>query len=232
MNKREYMLGIKDAIPVGLGYFAVSISLGIIASNIGLNLFETFLLSFLNNASAGEYAGLQAIKEHSTLISLAIVIIITNSRYLLMSFSLSQKLDNKVPFWQRALIAYSIVDELYALACSKEKLNPFYYFGMMSISIPCWALGTIAGLLLGNLLPVNIVSALSIALYAMFIAIVVPPCKKEKGVFFAVLISFVSSYLFNIIFPSLSSGIKVIILTVIIATIISLIFPKGDQHEL
>lgn len=232
MNKKEYMLGIKDAIPVGLGYFAVSISLGIIASNIGLNLFETFLLSFLNNASAGEYAGLQAIKEHSTLISLAIVIIITNSRYLLMSFSLSQKLDNKVPFWQRALIAYSIVDELYALACNKEKLNPFYYFGMMSISIPCWALGTIAGLLLGNLLPVNIVSALSIALYAMFIAIVVPPCKKEKGVFFAVLISFVSSYLFNIIFPSLSSGIKVIILTVIITTIISLIFPKGDQHEL
>jgi len=220
---------MKDGLPIGAAYFAVALSLGITASNIGLNALQGALMSFLNHASAGEYVGLQAIKEGSSIIALCIVTLITNSRYLLMSLSLSQKISEDTSRFHRMLIGFGITDEIYAFAMNRENLTPSYYYGTMTTTIPVWAIGTMLGIVLGNALPTKVIGALSVALFAMFIAIIIPPCKKNRTLLFAVIISFVLSYIFDLFF-TISSSIKVIILTIIIAGAFAILFPRKEDE--
>ena len=222
-NRRFFVKGMRDAIPIGLGYFAVAFSLGIAAKNAGISPFQGFLLSFLENASAGEFAGI------------VLMTFIANARYFLMSCALSQKLRPDTALHHRMLIGFDITDEIFGISIAQEGyLNPFYSYGAMLSSIPYWATGTMLGIIAGNILPIRMVSALSVALYGMFLA-VIPQIKKNKIIGGLVAVSFAASYMFAHFPPvsSLSDGTRTIILTVLISAAVSIIFPlkKGESES-
>ena len=187
--------GMRDGVPIGLGYLAVAFSLGIAARNAGLNAFQGFLVSLLNNASAGEYAGFTTIAADASYLEIAVVTLIANARYLLMSCSLSQKFAPGTPMRHRLLVGYDVTDELFGLAISCDGwLDPYYMYGAILVAAPSWAVGTALGVVVGNLLPARVVSALSVALYGMFLAIIIPPARKNKVVAALVLLSFALSF--------------------------------------
>ena len=174
-------------VPISLGYLAVAFTMGITARNAGLSAVQATLTSFLVNASAGQYAAFTLMAAQGGYVEMAILELVTNARYLLMSCSLSQKLSPKTKLWQRLTVGFAVTDEMFGMAIAEpEEVSPWYYFGMMSIAIPGWSLGTFLGTTVGNILPANVVSALSVALYGMFIAIIVPPARRSR--FVAVLI--------------------------------------------
>ncbi|MBQ9827564.1 MAG: AzlC family ABC transporter permease, partial [Lachnospiraceae bacterium] len=177
---KAFREGIVAGIPIGLGYFAVSFSLGIAARGAGLSPVQGFIASILCLASAGEYVGFTLIAASASYIEVAIATFIANARYLLMSTSLSQRLHPDMPYRHRFFLAYGITDELFGIAVSREGyLNPYYSYGAFLPSMPLWAIGTALGIIAGNALPVGVVSALSVALFGMFIAIIIPPAKKD-----------------------------------------------------
>ena len=227
-NKTCFRLGIIDGIPIALGYIAVSFSLGIQAKSANISAFYATIMSLLNSTSAGEFLAITIIAANGPFSELAISQLIINLRYMLMSCSLSQKIDPNAPFFHRFIMAGGITDEIFGISSGVSgKLNPFYTYGAMSVAIPSWALGTCLGVVFGNILPQIIVNALSVALYGMFIAIFIPPAKKEKPVAFAVIISMIASYVFSIIpvLADISNGTKIIILTIVISLIFAILFP-------
>ena len=217
--------GIKDGIPIGLGYFAVAFSLGIAAANAGLTPFQGFLSSLLMNASAGESAAFTAIKESVPYLQAILVTIVANARYLLMSFALSQEIDPKEKTIHRLLMGFYLTDEFFGLAiCQDGYANPFYSYGAIIFAAPCWALGTVLGIIMGNILPLRIVSALSVALYGMFLAIIIPHAKKDKAITILIIISFLASYLLSR-YTNISSSTITIVLTIVISCFAALVFP-------
>lgn len=232
---RQYFLrGFKDGIPIGLGYFAVAFSLGISAKLAGLNAFQGLLASLLNNASAGEYAGFALIGADASYLEIALVIFIANARYLLMSCALSQKFSPSTPFYHRLLIGFDVTDELFGLAIAQEGfLVPIYMYGAFLSTIPMWASGTALGIVAGNILPARVVSALSVAIYGMFLAVILPPARKDRVVAGLVLISFAASFAFSVLplFSALSSGMQTIILTTAISAAAALLFPVKENEE-
>lgn len=232
-QKNAFVSGIRDGIPIALGYFAVAFSLGIVAKKAGLSPFQGFLSSILNHASAGEYAEFTVIMTGAPYIEMAFVILITNMRYLLMSCALSQKFDSHAPFAHRFLVGFGITDEIFSIG-KPGTLNPYYTYGAMAIALPSWALGTAMGVVAGNILPVSLVSALSVALYGMFIAIIVPASKTNRVVGGVVIVSFLASLLVSGIplFDRLSDSMKISLLTVLIAGAAALLFPiKRPEGE-
>ena len=228
----NFKLGLKNGIPIGLGYFAVSFSLGILASSAGMTAFEGFLTSLLVNASAGESAGFVAIKESVPYLQMILLTIVANARYLLMSFALSQKIKPNERLIHRILLGFYLTDEFFALAISQDDYaDPMVTYGAIIFASPCWAIGTALGIIMGNILPIRIVSALSVALYGMFLAIIIPPAKKDKAIAILIVISFVSSYILSRV-TNISSSTITIILTIVISSLGALLFPiKGDKHE-
>lgn len=234
-DRREWQEGMKDGIPIGLGYFAVAFSLGIAARNAGMTPLQGFLASLSTNASAGEYAVFTLIGQNAPYLECAVMTLIANARYLLMSASLSQKLHPSVPSWKRMIIGFDVTDELFGIGIARKGwLNPAYYYGAMLVSIPGWAFGTVLGVIMGNLLPARIVSALSVALYGMFIAIVIPPTRENKIIGALVLTSFLLSWLSSVMpaVSSLSSGTRTIILTVLISGTAALLFPHEESGDM
>lgn len=229
-----YKRGLKDGIPIALGYFAVSFALGIAAKNAGLTPLQATISSLLTNASAGEYAGFELIAAGAPLIELIIMEIIVNARYLLMSCALSQKLSPDTSIWHRLLIGFDVTDEIFAISVTVPgTLNPLYTYGAMSVSIPGWAAGTCLGVVLGNLLPVSIVNALSVGLFGMFIAIIIPPARKNKIIAFLVFIGMTLSFAFAKLpyLCKISQGFRIIILTVVISLVAAILFPIKDEEE-
>lgn len=226
--------GFKDGIPIGLGYFAVAFSLGIAARAAGLNAFEGLISSLLMNASAGEYVGFTIIGGNGTYLELALMTIIANARYLLMSCALSQRFSPSTPLIHRIGVGFYITDELFGISIARPgMLDPFYTYGAVLIASPCWGIGTALGVIAGNILPVRIVSALSVALYGMFIAIIIPPSRKNKVVAGAVLLSFALSYLSKKIsyIKDMSNGTITIILTVLISSLAAVFFPVKEEND-
>ena len=237
-NAKIFQEGMKDAIPIGLGYFAVAFSLGIAARNAGMNAVQGFLLSFLNNASAGEYAGITVIAANASYIEIAVVTLIANARYLLMSCAMGQRLKPGLSFGHRLLMGYDITDELFGIAISRPGyLEPFYTYGAMLTAIPCWAAGTACGIIAGNIMPARVVSALSVSLFGMFLAIIVPPAKKDKVVAALIILAFATSYVASClpVVSSISEGTRTIILTVILSAGAAYFFPihteGGTEHD-
>lgn len=232
-NKKWFKNGIIAGIPIAFGYFAVSFSLGICANNAGLTPFQGLIVSMLCNASAGEYAGFTLIASNAPYIEVAFVTFITNARYILMSCAISQKVDSDLPIHHRVLMSYDMTDEIFSINMAKHSLNPYYTYGAVIVALPCWAIGTSLGIITGNILPMNIVSALSVALYGMFLASIIPPAKKNKVIACIIIISFISSYICQYIpfISTLSDGIKVILLTVSISSIAAILFPKREKEE-
>ncbi len=225
---------MRDGFPIGLGYFAVSFSLGIIAKKGGLTPVIGFFSSLFVRASAGEYAGYTSIATHASYWELVIITVIANARYLLMNCALSQKFSSATGIVKRILVGACCTDEIFGISIAwPGYLKPSYTFGATAIAGPMWALGTALGIVAGGTLPVRAVSALSVALYGMFLAIIVPPSKKDKAVAIAVAASFALSYLFSIlpVVKTISAGTRTIILTIVIAAAAAILKPVPDLPE-
>lgn len=234
MKKNVFLEGFRDGIPIGLGYFAVAFSLGIVASSAGLNAVQGFVASFFNVASAGENALFTSIREGATYIEVAVITLVVNARYFLMSCALSQRFDPETKFIHRLGVGFGVTDEIFGITIARKGyINPLYNYGAIAVSVPLWSIGTSLGIIAGNFLPLRIVSALSVALFGMFLAIIVPPAKKDIVILFAVIASFITSYLSSIIpfVKNLSSGTRTIILTVVIASIAAIIKPVKDEEQ-
>lgn len=234
LNKAAFRDGIRDGVPIGLGYFAVSFSLGIAAKNAGLTPFQGFLASLLCNASAGEYAGFTLIAAGAAYVELAIVTLIANARYLLMSCAMSQRMDPKMPGFHRFTMAFHITDELFGIAIARPGcLNPFYSYGAVLAAGPCWAFGTALGAAAGSLLPLRLVSAFSVALYGMFLAVIIPASKKDGVVAGLIICCFIASFCaaYLPVFSGMSSGTRTIVLTLVLSAAAALLFPKAADEE-
>lgn len=226
--------GARDGFPIGLGYFAVAFSLGIAAKNAGLSAIEGLVASLLNNASAGEYIGFTLIAASASYTEVALMTFITNARYLLMSCALSQKFSPETSLIHRILIGFDVTDELFGINIARPGfIDPKYSYGAMSATVPLWAAGTFFGVIMGNVLPVRIVSALSVALYGMFLAVIIPPSRKHRRVAAAVAVSFALSFAAERlpVLAGISSGTKTIILTVVIASVFAVVSPIVDHEE-
>lgn len=233
-NKSVFLSGLKDGLPIGFGYFAVAFSLGVVAKNAGLSAFQGFLASALCSASAGEYVAFTLIAANASYIEVAIATFVANARYMLMSCALSQKAAPDMPFRHRPLSAMYITDELFGISIARNGVfNPYYHYGGSLTAVPLWALGTALGVIAGNVLSASIVSALSVALYGMFMAVFVPPAKKDRIIAVLVIISFILSFAASKIpfICNIAEGTRTIILTVIIAGAAALLFPRKDADE-
>lgn len=231
---RMILRGLRDGFPIGLGYFAVAFSLGINARNAGLTPFQGFLASFLNHASAGEYALFSLISAGAAYWETALVIFITNARYLLMSAALSQKLAPHTGLLHRVLMGFGITDEIFGLGIAwKGPLRPAYLYSAFLLADLCWSSGTALGIAAGNVLPHRAVSALSVAIYGMFLAIIVPPARENRVVGILVAVSFVCSFAFSVLplLSRLSGGMTTIILTVAISGAAAVLFPVREEPE-
>lgn len=232
MDTKAFREGFRDGIPIGLGYLAVSFSLGISAKQAGLTPLQGFVTSFLENASAGEYIAFTLIGAGATYIELCLMTIIANARYLLMSCAMSQRFSPDTPMIHRFLVAFDLTDELFGIAIGRPGyLNPYYSYGAFLVALPGWSIGTAAGVIAGNLLPGDIVKALSVSLFGMFLAIIIPPARKDKVVLVLIIISFAASYLCSrlTVIRDISSGTRTIILTLIIAGIAAWRFPPQTE---
>ena len=223
-----FVRGLRDGIPICMGYFAVSFALGITARGVGMNALQAGLMSLGMVASAGEYAAIVLIGSSAGVFEMITTCIVVNLRYFLMSCSLSQKLSPELPFYHRFLLPYCITDEIFGLSSAVQGwLDPRYSYGMTVISVAGWTTGTVLGVLLGNIMPAWAVNALSVSLYGMFLAIIIPPARKDRFIAGLVVISMAASGLFSVLplLREISGGFKVIILTLLIAGAAAFIHP-------
>ena len=224
----EYFKGFRDGLPIGLGYLSVSFAFGITAVKMGIPVIAAILISMTCVTSAGQVAGITAIASGGGFIEIALAQLIINLRYSLMSLSLSQKLCRKYSLFHRLTTSYGVTDEVVAVASARtEKVTPPYMYGLITLPYIMWSAGTALGALLGGILPDFVTSALGIAIYGMFIAIVVPPARRFKGVLVVALMAAALSCAFKFLpFLDFLGGFSVIICTVIAAAAGALIFPR------
>ncbi len=230
MNK-IFLHGVRDGIPIALGYYAVAFSLGIIASNAGINALAGFIGSFFTRASAGEYGVYTLVAASAAYAEVIGISLVTNLRYLLMSTALSQKFSDNTPLAKRIMVSLCVTDEIFGISIAYPgRLVPAYTFGAATISTVFWASGTASGIIAGDVLPTNVVSALSVALYGMFLAIIIPPSRKDKAVGISVAISFILSGLCAVmpLVSELTSGTRTILLTIIISSVVAVCKPVKD----
>lgn len=230
----NFTRGLRDGIPIALGYIAVSFSFGILAVAGGLSVFQATLISLTNVTSAGQFAGLKIIIAGGTLLEMALTQIIINLRYSLMSLSLSQKLSSKVGIGKRMILAFANTDEIFAVSMSKPgELTFAYVIGLQLLPIIGWTGGTFMGCIASELLPKSVSAALSVALYGMFVAIVMPVAQSEKPVALVVIISaLLSCALYYIpLLSKISTGISIIICTVVASVLGAVFFPVNSQVD-
>ena len=233
MKKNEFRKGLVHGIPICLGYLAVSFSFGIFAVGQGLSILEVVLISMTNVTSAGQLAGVPIIAGAGSLIELASTQLIINLRYALMSVSLSQKMDKSIRLPDRFLIAFVNTDEVFAVsAVQPEGVSRSYMYGLITTPYLGWALGTALGAIAGDILPAVVSTALGVAIYGMFIAIVVPDAKKHRPTALCVLAAIALSLLFYYT-PGLSSvpGGFVIIICAVIASALFAFFAPIDTEK-
>ncbi|WP_303838075.1 AzlC family ABC transporter permease [Ruminococcus flavefaciens] len=230
--KSRFLRGMSHGIPICLGYLSVSFGFGILAVKAGLSVFQASLISVTNLTSAGQKAGLDVMAAGGALIEMVLLQLTVNIRYSLMALSLSQKLDKSFTTPHRFLASYGITDEIFAVcSAQKEPITPAYMYGMIFIAGLGWVVGTALGAAAGELLPASVSTAMEIVLYGMFIAIVIPPAKKQHGVLFAAVIAVALSIMFKFAVPALSEGFAMIIAAVVSALMAALIFPIKEEEE-
>lgn len=234
MKTSDIREGFKCGVPIGLGYLSVSFSFGMLCSVSGMPTLFSLLISMSNLTSAGQVAGLMAIASGSSLLELALCQLVINLRYSLMSLTISQRLAPGTGTGDRFFIAFGMTDEIFAvMAARKEPISKSFFTGLLILPYIGWSLGTLLGATMGSLLPEWIAAVLSIALYGMFLAIIVPPSKKSRGVLAAVIIAAGISCIIYFVpfFSFISSGISVIICAVIASAVCAALFPITKQEE-
>lgn len=234
INKQQFMRGLHDGVPIALGYFAVSFTFGMMAVSGGLSVWQATLISLTNLTSAGQFAGLDIMIACGSLWEMALTQLIINLRYSLMSFSLSQKLERNLAPWHSFAVAFGMTDEIFGVSASQPgRLNPFYNYGAMSVAVPGWTFGTLAGAIAGNIMPGFLASALSVAIYGMFLAVIIPPAKKHRAVLKVVVGAMAVSTLFACtpVLNKVSSGFVIIITTLAVAGMAAYFCPIEDGEE-
>ena len=233
--ENRFRKGIQDGVPIGLGYLSVSFTFGMMAVSNGIPVEAAVVISLTNVTSAGQFSGLTLMLAHGSYVELALSQFIINLRYALMSLSLTQKVDRHMKTHERDLIAYGVTDEIFALASSTyERVGKWYMAGLIAFPVFCWTLGTFLGGAASTLLPEAIRSALGIAIYGMFLAIIIPPARKLRSVRIVLLLSVILSCLFaamQAVVP-VSSGFVIIICTIAASAFGAWFFPVEEvQHD-
>lgn len=230
--KQLFLKGIKDGIPIFLGYLSVSFGFGILCINLGLSITSAVTISLTNLTSAGQVAGVGIIAACGTIVEMILAQLVINLRYSLFAISLSQKLDSSFTTPHRIVAAFGITDEIFAVSYAQEgKVKPWYMYGLILISAAGWVTGTFLGAAMGQILPAALSDALGIMLYGMFVAIVIPPARKERGVLIAAILAAICSMLFAYVFTFVSGGFAVIISAVAAAAICAMLFPVKEEAD-
>ena len=232
MNKQEFKEGIRDGLPICLGYISVSMAFGLTAVKAGMSIWSAVLISLTNLTSAGQFAGTNLLIAHSSYIELIVTTFIINIRYFLMSLSISQKVDRDFGTKERLIASFGVTDEVFAVSMQRRKEISFsYMLGLIATPILGWTVGTLIGAVATSLLPAALTDAMGIALYGMFIAIIVPPAREHKSVLFAVLLAIAASYAFTYIpiLSTISGGWSVIIITVVVSALAAWLFPVPEE---
>lgn len=234
MRKQEFTDGIKDGTPIALGYFAVSVAFGVSAVGSDVPWWGATLISLTNLTSAGQKAGIDIMAAGGGALLLVLTTLIINMRYFLMGVSVSQKVESNMPLWKRLLVAFGITDEIYAVSMNRKTyLTGSYMAGLIIPPIFGWTGGTLFGAVATGFMPEMLAQAMGIALYGMFIAVIVPPAKANKAVLCAVGMAIALSLLFTYL-PLLKflSDWAVIIITVAVSAVCASLFPiKEEANE-
>ena len=233
MKKLTYKNGLKDGISIALGYFAVSIAFGVTAVEMNVPSYIAVLISMTNLTSAGQVAGVAIIAVLGTVFEIILTQLVINARYFLMSLTLSQKLDSKFTLLDRFLCAFGVTDEIFAVAVTKKEVSSKYLYGLILLPFLGWTFGTLTGALMGSVLPEILLNALSIALFAMFIAVVIPETIENKKLIIVILISVILSCAFYFIplLNTVTSGIAYIICAVVASVIGAIFLPIKESDD-
>lgn len=238
---KSYSYGIKKGFPIFLGYLPVSFTFGFMAVSGGLPVWIAVLISVTNLTSAGQFAGTNLIFSQAGYFELALTTFIINLRYSLMSLSLSQKIDHKIPIWKRLIFSFGITDETFVVASMESgKLSASYLVGLMTLPFIGWSVGTFLGGTVSTLLPLTLQNAMGIGLYAMFIALIIPASREKREVCFVVILAVIFTCILKYapVLRNISSGFRVILATVLAAGTGAFLFPektenkeKGEENE-
>lgn len=231
-NMKNYRRGLAAGIPIALGYLSVSFTFGIMAVSYGLAWWQAVLISMTTVTSAGQFAGIGTMMHPGQYIQMLISQITINIRYSFMSISIGQKADSKFSGIYRWLLGFMMTDEIFAVASQEESVTRSFFAGLATLPYIGWAVGTLLGAILGSILPDRVMSALSLAIYGMFTAIVVPEMKRSRPVIFVVILAIVLSCIFYYIplLSKISSGITITVVAVVSAIIAALLFPAPDEE--
>lgn len=229
---KQFLKGLHHGIPIGLGYLSVSFGFGILAIKSGLSVLTAAIISASNLTSAGQVAGVSVIAGGGPFIEMAITQLVINIRYSLMAISLSQKLDTSFTLPHRLLAAYGITDEIFAVSAAQPfSITPAYMYGMTAISAFGWVLGTVLGAAAGEFLPSMITNAMGLVLYGMFLAIIIPPARKHRGVLAVIIIAAAVSMIFEYLITIISDGFAIIISAIAAAAIGAILFPVKEEEK-
>ncbi|MCR4960577.1 MAG: AzlC family ABC transporter permease [Lachnospiraceae bacterium] len=233
-KRTEFIDGVKKGIPIGVGYLAVSFTFGIWAVESGIPAWMVIFISLSNLTSAGQFAGVGLMVSGVSFFEIGLSVLLINLRYSLMSLALTQKLARGTKTGQKLIFGYAVTDEVFAIASTREReVTAHYMYGLMSTPIFGWTLGTALGALVGSILPERVSDAMGIALYAMFIAIIIPPAKKSMAIVGAISISIAVTCAIEYIpvFHFITAGFKMIIATVVAAAVMALIAPVKEDEK-
>lgn len=231
---KSYKIGLKDGLPIGLGYLSVSFTFGIMAISLGLVWWQALLISMLTLTSAGQLAAINIMINPGRYFEMVLSQGTINVRYSFMSISLSQNVDNKFKGIYKWLLGFFITDEIFAVASMKKNVSRIYFLGLSTLPYFGWALGTLSGALVGNIVPEVVLNALCLGIYGMFIAIVAPVAKDNKPVLVASLIAICFGVIFYYVplIKEVPSGIAISVSAILSALICALLFPiKEDQKN-
>lgn len=234
MKKQEFFEGVRDGLPICLGYFSVSMAFGMTAVLSGIPLWAAVMISLTNLTSAGQFAGMNLIVTGGAFVEIALTTLIINIRYFLMSISVSQKVEQEMTMKERLAVAFGITDEIFAVSMQRNhELTTAYMAGLILIALLGWTGGTFAGGAVTSLMPPVLSNAMGIALYGMFIAIIIPPAKEHKNVLFAVVLAILASVACKYlpIVKNLSSGWTIILVTIVVCMIAAWLFPVEESEE-
>lgn len=234
MKKQEFLEGVRDGLPICLGYFSVSMAFGLTAVLSGVPVWAAVVISLTNLTSAGQFAGMNLLAAHGALVEIGLTTLIINIRYFLMSISVSQKVEQRMTIKERLAVSFGITDEIFAVSMQRDReLTTPYMAGLILTPVLGWTGGTLVGAVATSFMPTALSNALGIALYGMFIAIIVPPAREHKNVLFAVVLSIAASVACQYlpIIKDLSGGWTIIVITIVVCLIAAWLFPVEESEE-
>ena len=230
---KDYLRGVRSGVPIGIGYLSVSFGFGILAVSMGFHVWQALMISMLTLTSAGQLSGIYTMCVPGQYAQMLISQITINIRYSFMSICLSQKTDPKFKGIFRLLLGFFMTDEIFAVASTEKSVSRSYFLGLAAAPYVGWAVGTLLGALLGDILPARVMCALCIAIYAMFVAIVIPQVRVEKtlGVVVGVSVLLSTAFYYLPYLKNISSGLSITVCAIASAVLGALLFPKKTEEE-